>query len=130
MLQRNDKKSDCNCIYILCSINYLFIDGCECFLPYADEGLVTARYYTDKSWYLICADEFTYDTANVICLENGYTNGVRNISSYTRTDEDYPIYQRRPNCTGDESSLCDCPVIDNTCGNEAVMVECVRQGNL
>ena len=108
---------------------YTFIDGCESFLPYGDERLVKARYYSEQSWYYICEDGFTEETANVICRENGYTKGVENITSFERTAEDYFIYPRQHNCIGDENSLCDCPETNLTCGNYAVMVECTRQGN-
>ena len=111
-------------------LHNIFIDGCESFLPYADEGLVKVRYYTDESWYSICADNINNDTANVICRENGYARGVAIISSFERTDDDYPIYSQQFDCSGVEDSLCQCVPFDVTCGNNAVMIQCVRQGKL
>ena len=89
-------------------ICYIIVDGCESFAPFADSVAITVKYYQGVQWYYISAEEFTNETAEVICRENtnrgvqSYTYQSRNSSSSTN------IYPYRFSCTGNESSLCEC----------------------
>ena len=70
--------------------------------------------------------------ANVICRENGFTNGAETISSTLRSQLDpiYEIYPYNIVCIGSESSLCDCIQTMSTCGSEVATIKCAPPGKL
>ena len=109
---------------------YLCVDGCESFAPYADERSVTIEYYDGSGWFYICADGFTDDVADVICVENSHKLHVSHegvaISDLAVNNTIYPYTFL---CTGLEDSLCDCTKIASTCTSNTVLaVQCESPG--
>ena len=108
----------------------LSIDGCESLVPYANEDLVTTQFYVNQQWYTLCGDEFTQETADVICKENYYLLGAYNFTATTRSSWDYEIYPNRFNCAGNETTLCNCPTESITCSDQIITIQCRSQGKL
>ena len=108
----------------------LSIDGCETFIPYADEYPVVVQFYNLESWYTLSADGFTQEIANMICRENNHAQGAMNFITRNRSSEDYPIFPYKHLCGGVYETLCECPFGENPTGDQIVMIQCHPQGNL
>ena len=108
----------------------LSIDGCETFVPYADEYPVVAQFYNEHQWYTLSVDGFTQNVADMICRENNFALGALNFTSTTRSSDDYPIFPHIHQCSDLQSSLCECPFFDTPSGDQIVMIQCRSQGNV
>ena len=109
----------------------MFIDGCESFIPYAEERQVVAQMYTEGTWYTLCSTGFTKETADVICRENSHSGGALSFSSVPRSSGQYRIYSSQLNCTGDEKSACECSRFPISCpSNTIVSIQCRNQGKI
>ena len=72
----------------------------------------------------------TQQTADVICRESSNSIALNFTSIPLNTaNYDFPIVTSSYNCTGSESSLCDCDLVYNICPNmEILQVTCNTPG--
>ena len=79
--------------------------------------------YDVNQWHYVCGDQITRQTADVIRRENFYSDVIYYSSiplSYVKYD--FPIFGYTFNCTGNESSLCQCQNVINSCSNMEILV--------
>ena len=111
-------------ILMLLTLKY-FLDGCESLIQ--NDAVYIYDLY---QWKYVCADQMTQQTANVICKES-YNSSASNYTSIlmSSANYDFPIVGYSFNCTGSESSLCECQRVANSCSNmEIVQVICNTPG--
>ena len=101
------------------------LGGCESFLHNT-----TVYIYDLHQWQYVCNDQMTQHTADVICRENFDSSAV--YYSYipmSFTSYNFPIFGYTFDCTGNETSLCQCQYVANSCPNmEVAEVMCNRPG--
>ena len=104
------------------------LGGCETRLIYP-ETLQPVRLYVNK-WYSLCADQFTQETANIICKEN-HDSQAYTYSYVNYQPSDYPIYPYYYQCDGTEHSVCACREFQQTCSsNQIVHIQCKSPGKI
>ncbi len=68
--------------------------------------VVTANYFGSR---YLCGDNWGNNEANVICKSLGYSGGIRHYMDRILTYAPTNILGLKLRCTGDESSIMDCP---------------------
>ncbi|KAI6659587.1 Deleted in malignant brain tumors 1 protein-like isoform X1 [Oopsacas minuta] len=107
------------------------LEGCESLLQSVASISQTAYFYQDYQWQYICTDSMTQQAADVICRSHTNTTAMSFTSiSSSDADYDFPIYGYKFNCSGSESSLCECVNIEETCSSmEVVQITCYASEN-
>ena len=104
------------------------VDGCESLLR-NPESLEAVQIYISQ-WYSLCEDNFTQQTADIICRENHDSNAT-NYTFLPIQPSNYPIYPFYFQCDGNENSICACEMIPQQCSsNYIVHVQCRKQSML
>ena len=112
-----------NCIILLFDIQ---IDGCETLLR-NPEYIEAVQIYVDQ-WYSLCEDNFTQQTADIICRENHDSNASR-YTFLPIQPSNHPIYPFYFQCEGNEDSICACEMIPHACSSPLIVyVECRKPG--
>jgi deleted-in-malignant-brain-tumors protein 1 len=100
---------------------------------YSQSGSYFRRYglievCVNDTWGTICDDYWDNNDASVVCRQLGYSPyGAYPLTGVTYSDRTWFVHFKRLNCTGNESSIWDCPseISDNSCNhNEAASVIC------
>jgi deleted-in-malignant-brain-tumors protein 1 len=100
---------------------------------YSESGSYFRRYgrvevCVNNTWGTICDDYWDNNDASVVCRQLGYSPyGAYPLTGVTYSDRTWFVHFKRLNCTGNESSIWDCPseISDNSCNhNEAASVIC------
>ena len=108
----------------------MLLEGCDVIHDDPQSLTQLAQTYTDKSWFYLCFDGFTYEEADVFCSETTTTSA----NNYTATNLESlaiqrPIYPYQYDCNGTEDSLCTCPIDMKVCStNEVTNVTCKEPG--
>ena len=87
--------------------------------------------YMNENWYYLCSNSISTKEADVICRENGFLNGAVSISSvhHSQLETSYEIYPYDITCNGNESSLCDCSMMQMQCADGNIAeIRCSQPG--
>ena len=103
-----------------------FLDGCGSLIQNK-----TVYIYDVDQWHYVCGDQITRQTTDVIRRENFNTSVIYYSSiPLSSVKYDFPIFGYTFNCTGNESSLCQCQNVTNSCSNLEILVVQVTSNTL
>ncbi|XP_053406103.1 scavenger receptor cysteine-rich domain superfamily protein-like [Mercenaria mercenaria] len=88
-----------------------------------DQGAVLM--YKDDMWYTLCADDFTDVSAQTVCRELGFQDGLFQCCSQFGDLDQYPrLETHKVMCSGNETDVTDCLVEGECTGKNYASVVC------
>ena len=109
----------------------IYIEGCQSYLLDKNVSDQPVKIYKNENWYYLCFNSLSINEADVICHENGFFNGAESVSSTSRSHLriSHEIYPYNISCQGNESSLCDCSMMQSQCTEDKIAtIKCVQPG--